>query len=124
MTDNVIPYEQAIANARAVLDRARARRDADRAAGRLNPEAELILRRLERAQALAKVHTVLTRAAIKAAAIREAAGIWRRGLDDMDHMTVPDAARACHVPGGPSLAELEQRIRADRAERLNRRTGG
>ncbi|MFK0069718.1 hypothetical protein [Streptomyces sp. NPDC091046] len=46
----VIPRTQAIANARAVLDRARARRDADRAAGRLGPEAELILRRLERQQ--------------------------------------------------------------------------
>ncbi|MFI6860150.1 hypothetical protein ACIBKZ_09590 [Streptomyces sp. NPDC050421] len=37
-------------NARAALDQARARRDADRAAGRLPPEAELILRRLERQQ--------------------------------------------------------------------------
>ncbi|MCZ9350757.1 hypothetical protein NGM36_13265 [Streptomyces mutabilis] len=46
----VIPRAQAIANARAVLDRARARRDADRAAGRLSPETELILRRLERQQ--------------------------------------------------------------------------
>ncbi|MFJ8146940.1 hypothetical protein ACIQ6R_17960 [Streptomyces sp. NPDC096048] len=46
----VIPYEQAIANARAVLDRARARRDADRAAGRLAPDVELLLRRLEREQ--------------------------------------------------------------------------
>ncbi|MFF8095720.1 hypothetical protein [Streptomyces sp. NPDC016675] len=46
----VVPREQAIANARAVLDRARARRDADRAAGRLAPEVELMLRRLERQQ--------------------------------------------------------------------------
>lgn len=46
----VIPREQAIANARAVLDRARARRDADRAAGRLSPDVELTLRRLERQQ--------------------------------------------------------------------------
>lgn len=45
-----ITREQAFANARAVLDRARARRDADRAAGRLAPEAELICRRLERQQ--------------------------------------------------------------------------
>lgn len=37
-------------NARAALDQARARRDADRAAGRLAPEVELILRRLERQQ--------------------------------------------------------------------------
>ncbi|MBZ6258164.1 hypothetical protein KVH22_21850 [Streptomyces olivaceus] len=46
----VIPRAQAITNARAVLDRARARRDTDRAAGRLAPDVELILRRLERQQ--------------------------------------------------------------------------
>ncbi|MGW7197256.1 hypothetical protein [Streptomyces chryseus] len=45
-----VTREQAFANARAVLDRARARRDADRAAGRLAPEVELILRRIERTQ--------------------------------------------------------------------------
>jgi hypothetical protein len=45
---DVIPREQALANARAVLDRARARRDADRAAGRLPLEIEAICRRLER----------------------------------------------------------------------------
>ena len=45
-----ITREQAYANARAVLDGARARRDADRAAGRLAPEVELICRRLERQQ--------------------------------------------------------------------------
>lgn len=45
-----IPREQAIAAARAVLDAARARRDADRAAGRLDPAVELVLRRLEREQ--------------------------------------------------------------------------
>ncbi|MFF3353349.1 hypothetical protein ACFYWN_11990 [Streptomyces sp. NPDC002917] len=50
MTAPTITREQAFANARAVLDRARARRDADRAAGRLAPEVELILRRLERQQ--------------------------------------------------------------------------
>ncbi|MGC0427649.1 hypothetical protein RKD32_004004 [Streptomyces sp. SAI-195] len=59
----------------------------------------------------------LDTARARAAAIREAAGIWRRGLDAMDRMPVPDAARACYTPGGPSLAELEQRIRADRAAR-------
>ncbi|MEK9521424.1 hypothetical protein MIU24_18820 [Streptomyces venezuelae] len=48
---DVIPYEQAIANARAVLDRARLRIARDRAAGRLSPEHELICRRLERQQA-------------------------------------------------------------------------
>ncbi|MCZ9353218.1 hypothetical protein NGM36_26210 [Streptomyces mutabilis] len=110
MTDHVIPHEQAIANARAVLDQARARRDADRAAGRLDPEAELILRRLEAEQR--------EQEAARAAAIREAAGIWRRGNDALDRMPVADAARACHVPGGPSLAELEQRITADRATRI------
>ncbi|MFI8850784.1 hypothetical protein ACIGW3_11455 [Streptomyces sp. NPDC053499] len=50
MTGDVIPREMAYANARAVLDRARDRRDRDRAAGRLAPEVELILRRLEREQ--------------------------------------------------------------------------
>jgi hypothetical protein len=54
---------------------------------------------------------------IRRAAIREAARIWRAGLDEMDRMTVADAARACFSPGGPALAELEQRIRADRAAR-------
>lgn len=48
MTDEVIPRAQAIAAARRVLDAARRRRDLDRAAGRLDPGVELILRRLER----------------------------------------------------------------------------
>lgn len=39
MTGPVIPREQAYANARAVLDRARLRIAADYAAGRLSPEA-------------------------------------------------------------------------------------
>lgn len=46
----ITPRAQAIAAARRVLDAARARRDRDRAAGRLAPEAELICRRLERTQ--------------------------------------------------------------------------
>ncbi|MEU4998279.1 hypothetical protein [Streptomyces sp. NPDC021622] len=50
MSSAVISRERAFANARAVLDQARARRDADRAAGRLAPEVELICRRLERQQ--------------------------------------------------------------------------
>lgn len=50
MSGEIIPREQAIANARRVLDAARHRRDHDRAAGRLAPEVELILRRLERQQ--------------------------------------------------------------------------
>ncbi|WP_371796015.1 hypothetical protein [Streptomyces sp. NBC_01718] len=50
MTGPTITREQAFANARRVLDAARARRDADRAAGRLAPEVELICRRLERQQ--------------------------------------------------------------------------
>ncbi|WP_399087971.1 hypothetical protein ACGH2B_12360 [Streptomyces sp. BBFR2] len=50
MSRAVISREQAFINARAVLDRARARRDADRAAGRLAPEVEFICRRLEREQ--------------------------------------------------------------------------
>ncbi|WHM36289.1 hypothetical protein [Streptomyces sp. BPTC-684] len=48
--NGVIPREQAFANARRVLDAARQRRDRDRAAGRLAPEVELLLRRLERQQ--------------------------------------------------------------------------
>ncbi|MGW2130420.1 hypothetical protein [Streptomyces coelicoflavus] len=59
----------------------------------------------------------LATARVRAAAIREAASIWRHGMDAMDRMSVADAARACHTPGGPSLAELEQRISADRAAR-------
>jgi hypothetical protein len=51
-----ITREQAFANARRVLDRARARRDADRAAGRLAPEVELILRRLESQQQATAPH--------------------------------------------------------------------
>ncbi|MEV5673478.1 hypothetical protein AB0L28_32495 [Streptomyces sp. NPDC052503] len=50
MTAPTITREQAFADARAVLDRARARRDADRAAGRLPAEVELECRRLERQQ--------------------------------------------------------------------------
>ncbi|MEV5133558.1 hypothetical protein AB0K87_24320 [Streptomyces sp. NPDC053705] len=50
MSAPTITREEAFANARAVLDRARARRDADRAAGRLAPEVELECRRLERMQ--------------------------------------------------------------------------
>ncbi|MEV7243935.1 hypothetical protein AB0N92_22190 [Streptomyces sp. NPDC093248] len=48
--NSVIPRTQAIADARAVLDRARLRIARDRAAGRLSPEHELIIRRLERQQ--------------------------------------------------------------------------
>lgn len=47
---------EAITNARAVLDAARTRRDRDRAAGRLAPEVELILRRLERQQQPTPAH--------------------------------------------------------------------
>lgn len=50
MSAPIVSREQAMRNARAALDQARARRDADRAAGRLAPEVELILRRLERQQ--------------------------------------------------------------------------
>ncbi|HLU96503.1 MAG TPA: hypothetical protein VKZ89_06665 [Thermobifida alba] len=46
----VIPRQQAIRDARAVLDRALARIARDRAAGRLSPEHELIVRRIERDQ--------------------------------------------------------------------------
>ncbi|WP_326797481.1 hypothetical protein OG946_20340 [Streptomyces sp. NBC_01808] len=48
MTADVIPREQAFANARAVLDAARARLAADRAAGRLPRDVEERLAALER----------------------------------------------------------------------------
>jgi hypothetical protein len=51
-----ISREQAYADARAVLDRARRRIAADRAAGRLAPEIELICRRLERQQRATTPH--------------------------------------------------------------------
>jgi hypothetical protein len=47
----VIPRPVAIANARAALDQARARRDADRAAGRLSPDVVARLQQLELRQA-------------------------------------------------------------------------
>ncbi|MFE7017648.1 hypothetical protein ACFVAQ_45565 [Streptomyces sp. NPDC057651] len=50
MSAPTVTRAQCFAEARAALDRARARRDADRAAGRLAPEVELICRRLERQQ--------------------------------------------------------------------------
>ena len=50
-------------------------------------------------------------------AIRAAARVWRAGLDAMDGLTVQEAARACHTPGGPTLRELEQAITADRSAR-------
>lgn len=48
MSEPLITREQAFINARRVLDAARERRDRDRAAGRLDPAAELVLRRIER----------------------------------------------------------------------------
>jgi hypothetical protein len=54
---------------------------------------------------------------IRRRAMRDAARVLRHGLDAMDRMTVAEAARACYSPGGPTLAELEQRIRTDRATR-------
>jgi hypothetical protein len=53
----------------------------------------------------------------RAEAFASAAVVWRQGMDAMDRMSPAAAARACYQPGGPSLAELEQRIRADRAAR-------
>ncbi|MEU2759357.1 hypothetical protein [Streptomyces sp. NPDC007094] len=50
MNAEIIPRGQAIAAARAVLDRACHRIAYDRAAGRLSPEHELIVRRIERNQ--------------------------------------------------------------------------
>ncbi|MFZ3569244.1 hypothetical protein ACNYS0_20040 [Streptomyces sp. BH034] len=52
----VIPREQAFADARRELDKARARRDRDRAAGRLPLEIERACRRLERQQRPAAPH--------------------------------------------------------------------
>lgn len=51
MTAPLVPREQALRNFRRVLDAARERRDRDRAAGRLDPETEQLLQRLEREQA-------------------------------------------------------------------------
>ncbi|MEU3096889.1 hypothetical protein ABZ690_19385 [Streptomyces sp. NPDC006967] len=56
----------------------------------------------------------------RATAITAAARAWRHGLDAMDRMSPAAAARACYQPGGPSLADLEKRIRADRATRTRR----
>ncbi|GAB1329867.1 hypothetical protein [Streptomyces sennicomposti] len=151
MSDDIVPREQAFAEARAVFDRALERIARDRAAGRLSPEQEATVREAERRyaekhgaagretppqprrqprrqdhsvsnvipreQAIANAPADLDTARVRAAAITAAARIWRHGLDAMDRMTVPDAARACYQPGGPSLAELEQRITADRAAR-------
>lgn len=50
MSAVLITKEQALTNFRRVLDAARERRDRDRAAGRLDPAAELVLRRIERRQ--------------------------------------------------------------------------
>ncbi|MFJ8899997.1 hypothetical protein [Streptomyces sp. NPDC102370] len=50
----LIPRTEAIAAARAALDRARARRDADRAAGRLPLDVERLCRHLERQQRTAR----------------------------------------------------------------------
>lgn len=55
---------------------------------------------------------------VRRQAIRAAATTWRQGCDAMDRMTVEAAARACHAPGGPSIDDLEQAIRDDRAARL------
>ncbi|OII60889.1 hypothetical protein BJP40_08485 [Streptomyces sp. CC53] len=63
MNSEVIPREQAFANARRVLDAARDRRDRDRATGRLDPEVELILRRLERQKRAEQAPAVEHRAA-------------------------------------------------------------
>ncbi len=50
MSGGPVPRAECIRAARAVLDAARRRRDIDRAAGRLAPEVELMLQRLERGQ--------------------------------------------------------------------------
>ncbi|MGP3687398.1 hypothetical protein ACTVZO_22295 [Streptomyces sp. IBSNAI002] len=50
MSAALITKEQACTNFRRILDAARERRDLDRAAGRLDPAAELVLRRIERRQ--------------------------------------------------------------------------
>ncbi|MEV6074383.1 hypothetical protein AB0L80_04590 [Streptomyces sp. NPDC052069] len=63
MSAPTVTRDQAFADARRVLDAARARRDRDRAAGRLAPEIELILRRLEREQKGAQAPAAEHRAA-------------------------------------------------------------
>ncbi|MEV8065287.1 hypothetical protein AB0P32_03920 [Streptomyces sp. NPDC085995] len=51
MSDDIVPREQAFAEARAVFDAALARIARDRAAGRLSPEHEAIVREAERSYA-------------------------------------------------------------------------
>lgn len=56
-------------------------------------------------------------ALVRRRALQAAAREWKSGQDAMDRMTVAEAAHACYTPGGPPLAELEQRIADDRAAR-------
>jgi hypothetical protein len=47
-------------------------------------------------------------------AIERAARALADGIALRDSLTPADAARAAWTPGGPSIAELERQIRADR----------
>lgn len=49
-------------------------------------------------------------------ALTAAARIYADGLALRDSMTPADAAAAAWRPGGPSVEELEERIRAQRAQ--------
>lgn len=54
-------------------------------------------------------------------ALEAASGAYARGLRTilgLDGQTPEEAARAAYLPGGPSLAELTDRIRARRAHEL------
>lgn len=52
----------------------------------------------------------------RAQAIETAAQAFAEGRALRDSLTVEEAARRAYTPTGPSLAELEERIRAQRAE--------
>lgn len=48
-------------------------------------------------------------------AISEAGWVLAQGTARRDSLTPEEAARAAHVPGGPSVDELAARIRSQRA---------
>lgn len=49
-------------------------------------------------------------------AMQRACAAFAEGYRRRDSMTVEDAARAAYTPTGPSIAELEAKIRAQRAQ--------
>lgn len=51
--------------------------------------------------------------------IAEAGAALADALAELDEMPARQAAEAAHRPGGPSVDELERRIRAERTEALD-----